>query len=241
MHISLTFDNYHKLPDNEKSDLGNPLLETVSKYWFPIQSRFQGTALSLYNKSEHGTTARMHLALLLSSLLDLIAVTSKLCDGFIADRFQSSIFPHMSKLFEALIYRVNDVNNNPSKKLSKEDSIILTSLLHCIATTFSTNGLQLASLVPIVGSIILPFLALNENIGDIALETMKTLIEIDSDCLWRALLNASGQGIPPRPLLPMEHRNNCSKPPKVTQSRLSERSLKLIEFANTLPEPNILY
>ncbi len=149
----------------------------------------------------------------------------------------------MSKLFEALIYHVNDVNNNPSKKLSKEDSIILTSLLLCIDGTFSTNGLQLASLVPIVGSIILPFLALHENVGDTALETMKTLIKIDSDCLWRALLKASGLGIPPRPLalLPMEHQNNLSESTKVTQGRLSERSLELVEFANTLPEQNILY
>lgn len=177
----------------------------------------------------------MHLAILLSSLLDLLSTVSKLCEGFIADRFQSTIFPHMAKLLETLVCQ-----KCRKSLFSKEDELMLKSLLNCIHRVFSTNELQLALMVPAVGSIILPFLGVDGNIGENALDAMKVLVKIDSGTLMRALFRASGMDIPPRPLLPMTNQSNHSISVKVTPTSLSRRCLEIVHFVQALPEQNIM-
>lgn len=175
----------------------------------------------------------------------MISTLSELCDGFIADRFQSTIFPHMSKLFESLLHIVGTSSDNEKEKdetrynnirIKNEDENILNSLLDCVSRVFSANGVYLASMVSIVGSIIVPFIALDGTVGDSAMDAMKALVKVDSDCLWRTLMKMSGRDIPKRPLLPVNNR--VSHP--VVESRLSKRCLEIVHFINDLPEQNIL-
>ena len=181
----------------------------------------------------------MHHALLLSSLLDLISSISELCDGFIADRFQSTIFPHITKLFESIVYEMNGTNK--SIKLPKESYVILEALLKCVRIIFSSNTLQLSPIVPIIGSIIIPFLEFDDDVGNEAMEAMKTLLQIDSDSLWRALYKTSGRNVPPRTLFRFQSKANLSIVPNLDNTKLSSRSRKLLDFIKTLPEQNLLY
>ena len=180
----------------------------------------------------------MHLSILLSSLLNIISTLSELCEGFISERFQSTIFPYMSKLFESFLCEDKRKNLGRISLYSKEDEHILKSLLVCINRVFSTTGNELAAMVSIVGSIILPFVGLDGDVGDTAMEAMKALVKVDSDCLWRALLRASGINIPSRHLLPI---NNCNINIRTTQTHMEKRCLQIVRFVKDLPEPNILY
>ena len=182
----------------------------------------------------------MHLGFLLSSLLDVISTVSELCDGFIADRFQSTIFPHMSRLFETFLREVDGSCNEKeiicsSLLFAKEDGKMLNALLDCVYRVFSANGSHLLAMVPSVGSIIFPFIALDGPIGDSAMEAMKALVTVDSDSLWRALLITSGMGIPERPLLPMKRHVNA-----IAETPLSRRCLEIINYVHELPEQDIL-
>ncbi len=227
--------------ENSALDLGNPLFETASKYWFPLQSRFQATAQSLLRIDNNDDTALIHSGYLLSSLLNIISILSELCDGFISDRFQNTIFPHMSKLLDFLLGKILDTNSGNTiarnSLLRKEDDITLNALLDCTCRVFLANGSHLSTMVPIVGSIILPFVGLNGASGLSAMEAMKALVRVDSDCLWRALLQASGTPIPARPLLPLSLQSQTmhSNP----KSFLSTRCLEIINFVYELPEQDI--
>ena len=233
MKSSHFFDS--QLAGEDTSDVGNPLLESVSKYWHPLQTRFQSTCASLCLRNEN-EPARMHLVMLLSSLLEIISTLSELCDGFMCQRFQSSIFPHMSKIYQIFVGHID--NTKVSLSLySKEDRKLLAPMLKCTQRVFSAEGSDLCQMVPIVGSIILPFISVEGDIGESAMLAMKALLAIDSDCMWRALLNGSGSEFPQRSLLPLE------TPPKSKvgiKSNFSKSCLKLIEFVDTLPEHSII-
>mmetsp|Transcript_22663 Transcript_22663/g.33874 ORF Transcript_22663/g.33874 Transcript_22663/m.33874 type:complete len:450 (+) Transcript_22663:938-2287(+) len=243
-HLLSTVQRYTKDSKNDTTiDLGNPLFETLSKYWFPLQSRFQAIAQSFIDMDKNSDIARIHLGLLLSSLLNMISTLSELCDGFITDRFQNTIFPHMSKLLNLMLHNVEEMNRGSTasgdRLLRKEDVIVLNALLDCIRRVFSADGSHLSAMVPVVGSIILPFIGLDGDSGLSAMEATKALVRVDSDCLWRALLEASGTGIPARRLLPLPVQNS----PKQTNTKscFSRRCLEIIQFVNELPEQEIFY
>lgn len=221
-------------------DVGNPLLETVNMYWHPLQKRFQSTSESLCQRTRK-EPARMHLILLQNSLLQTISILSQLCDGFLSQRFQNTIFPYMSKILHLYTYQSKDGGILQSVPL-KEDEELLSPLLDCIQKVFSVEGSNLLAMVGLVGSIILPFVSVNGKIGESAMEAMKTLLAVDSDCMWRALMRGSESDIPQRPLLPhitLEVKNRSSAVADST-STFSECCSQLMNFADGLPEQNIV-
>lgn len=180
--------------------------------------------------------------------MGVISVSSELCKEFIADKFEKTIFPQMSKLFQMFLLgekakQFNTQNFGIKEQFSKEDQIILASLLDCIGTVFVHSGEELVNMVPIVGSIVLPFLAIRGSIGKLGREAMEALVRIDCDCLWRPLLIGSGQNLPIRPLLSRQLYTDNSfevMPVINTQTLYSERCSAILRLIENLPEQNII-
>ena len=88
---------------------------------------------------------------------------------------------------------------------------------------------------------ILPFISYEDPIGATAMDTMKAMLRIDCDALWRTLLSTSGRGLPPNPydemLLPKETGFVVREASVL--SLLQIRAQELLNFADALPEQNI--
>lgn len=151
----------------------------------------------------------------------------------------------MSRLFESFLCEDKRKGKDSGNILqySKEDKHVLKSLLVCVDRVFSTTGNELAAMVPVVGSIILPFVALDGDVGDTAMTAIKALVKVDSDCLWRALLRASGMNIPTRRLL--STNNHIVHPITIhgttAQTHMEKRCLQIVRFVEGLPEQTIFY
>ena len=83
------------------------------------------------------------------------------------------------------------------------------------------------------GTIILGLLAQDDEIGQAVVDALKAILRTDCDCLWRALLSLSGEGLPVRPILPIPTDivvSHCQ------DTIIAKRAKHLISFVEGLPE-----
>jgi hypothetical protein len=191
---------------------------------------------------KHENSPKRYSAVLLSALLDIIKCLNLLCGDFITGRFSSSIWPHMSKILAFLLPRNHNTSVNT---YSETDSFLLISLLSCISETFSTAkcGRMLANIASVIGTMLLPFLSFDGKIGEAAMCTIREILRIDCDCLWRPFLSLSRTGFPDRLLLPITQQNypKCAKSSlqENNSNILTERIQNLLVFVENLPEQEL--
>lgn len=231
--------------DPDITNIGNPLLQSVHKYWPSLQIRFE-SATTLFLKSYEANThvTRKHIIYLLSSILEVVSSVSGLCGDFIADKFRSGIWPQVSRLFEHLLMELegNREESKHSASYSRPEGVLFISMLNCTKSIFSSEecSIVLSSLIPTIGIMIFPLLSQHNNIGETAMDVIKTLVTVDSDCLWRALISASGSTVYQRPLLPHSNTNQFRiKPVDGIDALMADRANILMTFINELPEQNL--
>jgi len=167
----------------------------------------------------------------LASILEVVSDLSGLCGDFIADKFSNGMWPQISQL---LNYFLQQTKANPVTTVLPGDSELLLSILSCMNAMYSSKscGKMLSNTTSIAGTIMLPFLSHDNEIGEYAMKTIQSILLIDNDCLSRALLSLSGSEIPQRPILPHPNRANAQK----LDPLLAKRSKDLIAFIESLPE-----
>lgn len=219
-------------------------MQSVSKHWPTLEIRFQRAVVDFTRHAceKHESTPKRHSGALLSGLLDIIKCLNIMCGDFIACRFNSSIWPQMSKILTFLLPPNHD---KIAPTYSETDSSILISLLSCISQTFSavTCGRVLANIAPVIGTILLPFLSCGGKIGEAAMCAIQEILRIDCDCLWRPLLSLSRSKFPERPLLQIAQQHG----PKCTELSLQGRDSRLLTerldyllvFVHSLPEQQL--
>ena len=208
-----------------------------------------------------------HISLFLSNWMEIITNVAVSSDDFFGSRFQAA-WPTMVKLlnhctevkmsnkyknlskttgdtldrisFEKIVNSLGDRNSDSEKS----NDLILISTLSCIENIFSSSklGVRLSHLIPVAGTIILPLLSDENEVGEIALKILKCLLSVDCDSLWRPLLKLSGIGLSKEPLVKSEEHRNHESVVIAEHSLLRSRALDLILYVRNLPEqsfPNL--
>lgn len=155
---------------------------------------------------------------------------------------------------------------NTNTKYSASQKYLLQGTLSCLARVYGHPevGMALSSHIPATGTMLFPFLECDDedsgchdsssyrnnnpsasSIGKICFVALQNMLRIDSDALWRPLVELSGQyELPPCPLL-MDRRSivsgtvvrsssHCTE-----ENRLAVAARELIDFIESLPEQPI--
>lgn len=192
----------------------NPLLPAIAQLWPTIIRRLRAASslyASLRRKPQHNLPLRHAIAkdqdfssaqtcaALISKYLEIIAELCNISDGFFSDRFENDVYPILARLLES-DERGNLLLEDCRHSLSAKPHSFLLSVLLCLKLTFESScGRDLAGLIPSSGSMILPLLS-DDHIGDAAVETIKAMLKVDSDALWRGLHKLSARSFPCNPL-----------------------------------------
>lgn len=126
------------------------------------------------------------------------------------------------------------------RSFATEREKLLFSILDFLSRIYGERkcGLGLSSLIPVAGTLVLPFLATEGELHARAMKALKTMMLIDCDALWRPLLQLSHRPLPPSPfglqrsIVVVEDRYECSTP-------LELGAEELIGFVESLPEQSI--
>jgi hypothetical protein len=242
----------------------NPLLPAIAELWPTIIRRLRAASsahihISSRRKSKHNPPIRHSMAkdqdqsishasveALISKCLEIISQLCTLSDGFFSDRFENDVYPILAKLLMSdesgnLLFEDGKHSHGP-----KHHSLLLSVLL-CLKHSFESScGRDLAGLIPSCGSMILPLLS-DDHVGDSAVDTIKAMLKIDSNALWRGLHKLSGF---PFPRNPLQTKPPCSS--ELGSPRCSKRGFdvgvcittrhnaaKLLDFIEKLPEQQL--
>ena len=220
-------------------------MQSIHKYWPSVQIRFESTT-TLFMKSleVNSDVATRHVASMLSRILDVIASISDVCGDFIVDKFLSGIWPYLTRIFVHLLPKIEHTDKNPkfpASSFSNIELVLLTSMLNCIKSIYSSkDSVALSESVSTVGIMILPLLSQQNDIGKVTMDVMETLLQLDCDCLWRALHSASGKAFKTRHLLGRQSLGTKIHDSQSLDKTLAYRANTLIAFINALPEQRLL-
>jgi hypothetical protein len=183
-------------------------------------------------------------------ILKCLEIISQLCilsDGFFSDRFENDVYPIFAKLLESdergnILLEDGRHSHHGQKRHS-----LLVSVLLCLKHTFESScGRDLSDLIPSCGSMIFPLLS-DDHVCDAAVETIKAMLRIDSDALWRGLHTLSGRSFPRNPfhISPpcsselVSQRGGKREFDKGAYIATRENAEKLLGFIDKLPEQQI--
>ena len=201
-------------------------------------------------KDQEQALSQTSLEALISKCLEIISQLCILSGDFFSDRFENDVYPILARLLESdergnvLLEDGRQTHYHDAKRHS-----LLLSLLLCLKHTYESScGQDLASLIGTCGSMILPLLS-EDHVGDAAVETIKAMLRIDSDALWRGLYKLSGRSFPRNPLhtIPHSSSNSVSLSGKIigleihnsTCITAKQNAEKLLSFIDTLPEQQL--
>lgn len=213
------------------------------------------------------TPSQRGLEIFMSKLLEIASELCLISDGFFVDRFENDVYPilckHLGDILHGHAGRTNNSDRHSqsiallTKSMSSSDrgiteskTSILRPILVCLERAYtSTCGPSLAKWIPSLGTLLLPFLLVEGDVGDAVDKTLKAMLTIDSDALWRNLHALSGSEFPSNPVkrCHCQHGNSsdvvlCGKqsgqkgPYDVA---LSRKAGELLDFIESLPENNL--
>jgi len=207
------------------------------------------------------------LEILISKLLEIASELCLISDGFFVDRFENDVYPilykHLGDFLHGRAGRNNDFDRHSQsivllrksmlssdRGITESKSSILCPILICLECAYkSTCGPSLAKWIPSLGTFLLPFLFLEGDVGDAVDKTLKAMLTIDSDALWRNLHALYGSEFPSNPVKRSDCRHGnssdvvlCGKRSRQHQSydvALSRKAGELLDFIKSLPESNL--
>ena len=263
--------SYRKLLHGESTS--NPLLPAIAEHWSSISGRLQSTSSQLHSnktmsrselsirhmmaKDQVESLSEASLIVLLSKLLEIVSELCFISDGFFTDRFESNVFPILAILLgDSIPAEMNSLLKNEPQSSSFWESrrTVLGPVLQCIKSVFRSSCKDaLAGLISSIGTILLPLLSCEGDLGDSVVDVLKALAEVDCDNLWRPIHKLSREPFPINPLGHIGNLNSepyvgstvvcCVKPPmkfRTDSSKImAQRATNLLEFMRQLPEQDI--
>lgn len=248
-------DNYVKDEDKETGEHpGNAIYRQISDSWPAIQSRLEALSNEFCDSQRStGLLLRVSNALpppysssnltFLSTLFDLVGAMAFSSGSFMWGRLEGEVWPLCARILETRLkerYTTSSVIANEKATLSDKNKL-LRSLFSLYTKVFRNPELaeRAACSIPTIGTMIMPFISDEDPIGNTAMETMKAMLCIDCDALWRSLLSTSGRGLPPNPYDEIPQGMGIGTVVQEESSLLQKRAQELLDFANALPEQNI--
>jgi hypothetical protein len=198
----------------------NPLLPSIAEHWPSVLARLKETSSKLRSKKmlslaelsirhmmaadQEKSPTDVSLIVLLSKLLEIVTELCVISDGFFAGRFQNDVYPILAKIMGDTIPSEMDharTNSSLRPSLSTKRRSALNTVLTCLKVVYRSSCKEaLAGLIPSCGTILLPLLAHEGDIGEDVVDVLKAMIAVDSDVLCRQLNNLSGNKNPRQPL-----------------------------------------
>lgn len=219
------------------------MFEAVAHVWPSIDLRLQATTTAFVEfPKKNSDVPRRTIIFLLKSIFDLISELPNLCGDFIANKFETNIWPQMSRLFHCFLVNLEQLARSPLSKIEEE---LILSILACLDKFFAskTCGARLSTTTTrVVATILFSFLSRSDKIGDASLNVLKEIHCVDSDCVWRQVLEYSGFGVPFCPLSSPKVVNvtNVGRQTYRDQdSLLEKRCCDLLSYASNLPEQRL--
>lgn len=200
------------------------------------------------SKTQDVSTETIYLA----KLFELIASMCEVSDDFMVDRLKQQVWPVTASLLDMY---VQEEKRNTRKQLGTDSLVLkdaktskwpvtererlLFSMLEFLTRIYSQRqcGRGLSDLIPSAGTIVLPFLAKEGELQARTMQTLKAMLLIDCDALWRPLLNLGHQQIPPCLFGARESpvaiitKGRCD-----SMTPLESAAKDLMEFVESLPE-----
>ena len=250
----------------------NAILRQIHSAWPSISARLKavsseikvGRSVSLIIAPVSHGDSQVNIGekrIFLSKLLNLIATMTESSDDFMSRMFRSIVWPVMGEVLADLLKSEKSSANmllteeGVKENLAESEQALLIAVMDCLRRIFAhrPTGLALAGLIPSIGAILFPFLEHEmEDISMACIETVRSLVRIDCDALWRPLLEMSGQRLAPCPLKLRKEKGQSEEDVLVkdlTPSKsdtISSASLKsariaesLMTFIESLPEQEI--
>ena len=238
----------------------NPLLPAIGEFWPSIKARLQSASRSLVSVNTLSRSdlslrhtmatdqdqgpSRTGLEVLISKLLLIISELCTSSDGFFTDRYQNDVYPIITKLTHDILPR--DINSMGALSKQKQTNLILPILSSFKSTFESSCRYGLASLIPSAGTMLFPLLSREDEIGDEAINTLKIMLNVDSDSLWRGLHTLSRRPFPVNPISGRQQAISISGTPTLTVSKkrdcdliLAQKACELLDYIEHLPEQEI--
>lgn len=244
------------------------VMRQVHASWSAIGARLNATctAVTIPNRTSlivvsqqptTSTTASIgEQRVYLTKLLALISEMTECSDDFMATRFREMVWPCESKILRGFSnqQRQRDLLVHPRSLTSESSSFcrqgpltesefsLVLATIQCLSRVFGHRpvGIILSGLIPGVGSLLFPFLEEeSESLVSACTDALHNLLRIDSDSLWRPLIEMSGRSVP---LCPLNQFNRAAaEPPKTTppSERLARKANDLLLFVESLPEQTL--
>ncbi len=233
----------------------NPLLPAIAELWPTIIRRLRAASFAHISsrrksrqhlpirhamaKDQDQTSSQISLEALISKCLEIISQLCILSDSFFSDRFKNDVYPVLARLLESA-ERGNVLLEDVRHSHDAKRHSLLLSILLCLKHTFESScGRDLVELIPSCGSMIFPMLS-DDHVGDASVETIKAMLMIDSDALWRGLHKLSGRSFPRNPLHLIPHLSSNSLThggsTPAFDNAAKQNAKKLLNFIDTLPE-----
>jgi hypothetical protein len=244
----------------------NPFLPSVAEHWPSVLARLKETSSKLRSKKmlslaelsirhmmaadQEKSPSDASLIVLLSKLLEIVTELCVISDGFFAGRFQNDVYPILAKIMGDTIPSEMDharTNSSLRPSLSTNRRSALNTVLTCLKVVYRSSCKEaLAGLIPSCGTILLPLLAHEGDIGEDVVDALKAMLAVDSDVLCSQLNNLSGNKNPRQPLDPVHsgsHRQeNCTtvttnsllKFSRESSAIMAKRASLLLEFIEQL-------
>jgi hypothetical protein len=196
----------------------------------------------------------------LAKIFTLIATICECGGEFMIDRFKNDIWPvtarFLGRVLEketrkeannglrfSMIQSLDDIQPKHPCTLNDSELHLILSIFDCLCRVLHILVLP-ESLLSSVGSTLLPFLDDGYYPNDIAASAMlalKKILERNYDILYRPILELSGSGIPPCPLLLLSRSvdDNLLVPRHHESSVLGAKANELLAHIDSLPEQDI--
>jgi hypothetical protein len=246
------------VPDSdEPNGPERAILRQVAVSWPTFQARLRSNfafreaaqsgqlaVVSVSKDPDVGTTVGSD-CLFCAKLLDVISEMVVCSDDFMAARYKSDVWPALRDCFryfsskrktgEPSAMAPEDALCPPVSYFADSERVLLLASLRSVACTFNhrPTGQALSPMIPVIGAVLLPFLDSRcSEIDRCCYETFKTLLEVDSDALYRLLTENSG------PTLRNEF--TISRPDASRSTKIQVTCQLLFDFSMGLPEQEIM-
>lgn len=211
----------------------NARMVAVSSFLTRVENTRSSSLSDTFNNHVDKESNVTEQRLFLSVLFELAAVMIECADDFMARRFEENLWPIVSSIFNYFL-RLRKFPYETSER-----RLLLSSFdLIDRALKKKKFGMTVKGLLPTMGTIILPFLGENDqSIRSVCHNTIKSLLDLDADCLYRQLIDASREDLQLCPL-DYNHRQQETQMPIQCMERDSTQQLflSLLDYVNNIPE-----
>jgi hypothetical protein len=258
---------YGPTKEDEPNGPSNAIFRQVHASWPAISSRIIATtstvtydsltSLQVVKATSSGPTPSENIGqqrIFLGKLFNLVAIMCECSDDFMISRWKPDVWPAVARIVKQRL-----TQHQPSqagKSIVEEHPLavttvapqserrLLNAVFDCLSRVFGhlPTGRALSGIIPTAGTMLLPFLE-DPTLEDSCVRALKCMICINSDGLWRQLIDLSGLPVPRCPLLlpGMERKDTlnlvCRANIDNTRcDRMTRGAYALLEFIDTLPE-----